>query len=245
MRGLSAQGRKPMHRFACGALFAVLAAALSASLPAQEPTHTVLPAAVERVVRGHALSPESFALVVQELGSEEPMLQHNATVPLNPASTIKLLTTYAALDVLGPAHTWQTELYALGPVTDGVLQGDLLLKGSGDPFLVEDQLRNMLKALRRTGIERIEGNLILDGSFFDASVTAEQPIDNQAGRAYNTRPNAVLANFQAVTFHFYPHPNGRDVIIRSDPELPNLSVDNRLRQREGACAGYQLSLIHI
>src|SRR5690606_795346 len=136
-------------------------------------------------------------------------------------------------------HVWQTGLYALGPVEDGVLHGDLLLRGSGDPFLVEDQLRNMLKALRRSGIERVEGNLILDGSFFDESVARDAPIDNEAGRAYNTLPSAVIANFQAVTFYFYPHANGRDVIIRSDPELPNLSIVNRLRQREVACTGYQ------
>lgn len=228
-----------MRQLAACALCALVAGVLAGAVTAQESVATVLPASVERVVHGHNLPAESFALVVQELGSANPVLQHNADVPLNPASTIKLLTTFAALDALGPAHTWQTELYALGPVADGVLQGDLLLKGGGDPFLVEDQLRNMLKALRRTGIERVEGNLILDGSFFDASVAADDPIDNQAGRAYNTRPNAVLANFQAVTFYFYPHPNGRDVIIRSDPELPNLSIDNRLRLRDGACAGYQ------
>lgn len=219
--------------------FLLLAASapLFAQVPA--PANTELPSAVTRVVRGHSLPAESFALQVQEVGSSEPLLQHNAGLPLNPASTIKLLTTFAALDSLGPAHVWQTELYALGPVEDGVLQGDLLLKGSGDPFLVEDQLRNMLKALRRYGIERVEGNLILDGSYFDESVARDGPIDNQAGRAYNTLPSAVIANFQAVTFYFYPHANGRDVIIRSDPELPNLSIVNRLRQREGACTGYQ------
>src|SRR5690606_28946220 len=103
------------------------------------PQAAELPAAVTRVLRGHSLPAESFALQVQEVGSAEPLLQHNADLPLNPASTIKLLTTFAALDSLGPAHVWQTELYTLGPIDNGVLQGDLLLRGSGDPFLVEDQ----------------------------------------------------------------------------------------------------------
>jgi len=104
---------------------------------------------------------------------------------------------------------------------------------------VEDQLRGMLKSLQRAGVERIEGNLVLDGSYFDASVTDSELIDNQAGRSYNTNPNAVIANFQAMTFFFYPHPNGRDVIIHTDPRLPNVKINNRLSQVNRACGGYQ------
>lgn len=199
----------------------------------------VLPAALAQVVRGHGLPSGSYAMLVQEVGSDTPLLAVDPGLALNPASTIKLLTTYVALDTLGPTYTWKTELYALGPVADGVLEGDLLLKGGGDPFLVEEQLRSMLKALRRAGVEHIRGNLVLDGGYFDASVAAEALIDDQIGRAYNTRPHAAIANFQAVTFYFYPHQNGRDVIVRSDPALPNLYIDNRLRQQEGPCAGYQ------
>lgn len=206
---------------------------------AQANTAASLPGPLLRVIRGHGLPEHSYSMLVQEVGSDTPLLAVNPALALNPASTIKLLTTFVALETLGPAYTWKTELYALGPVVDGVLEGDLLLKGGGDPFLVEEQLRSMLKTLRRSGIEHIRGNLILDGSYFDASVGAAERIDNEVGRAYNTRPHATIANFQAVTFYFYPHPNGREVIIRSDPVLPNLSIDNRLRQRDGACSGYQ------
>jgi serine-type D-Ala-D-Ala carboxypeptidase/endopeptidase (penicillin-binding protein 4) len=191
------------------------------------------------VIRGHGLPADSYSFLVQEVGAEQPLLSVNATQSMNPASTMKLVTTFAALELLGPAYNWRTEMYALGPIVDGTLEGDLLLKGSGDPFMVEEQLRSMLKALQRNGVERIRGNLVLDGSFYDPSVERDELIDNQGGRSYNTRPHALMANFQSVTFYFYPHSNGRDVIIRSDPVLPNLSIDNRLRQREGACTGYQ------
>src|SRR5690606_23959865 len=112
-------------------------------------------------------------------------------------------------------------------------------KGGGDPFLVEEQLRNMLKALQRTGIQHITGNLLLDGSYFDPTVEEAQSIDNQNGRTYNTNPNALMSNFQAVTFYFYPHPDGRNVVITSDPQLPNLRITNRLRQVDRPCNGYQ------
>lgn len=207
---------------------------------AQEvPPNSEVPQRIQRVVDGHKLPETSFSFLVQEVGTDTPLFSMNASIPMNPASAIKTVTTLAALESLGPAFNWQTELYALGPVSNGVLQGDLLMKGGGDPFLVEDQLRNMLKSLQRAGVEHITGNLVLDGSYFDASAENGELIDNQAGRAYNTRPNAVIANFQAMTFFFYPHPNGRDVIIHTDPRLPNVKVTNRLRLANRSCGGYQ------
>lgn len=198
-----------------------------------------IPPRVQRVLDGHNLPENSVSFFVREVGAADPLFAFNADQPMNPASTAKTITTLAALETLGPAFTWKTELYALGTVADGILQGDLLLKGGGDPFLVEEQLRSMLKALQRTGIEYITGNLVLDGSYFDPSVEQEESLDNQGGRSYNTNPNAVISNFQTVTFYFYPDPNGRNVIIHTDPQLPNLNIDNRLRQVNGACRGYQ------
>ena len=199
----------------------------------------IIPPRVQLVMDGHNLPNNSVSFFVREVGAANPLLAYNANQPMNPASAVKTITTLAALESLGPAFTWKTELYALGSVADGILQGDLLLKGGGDPFLVEEQLRSMLKALQRTGIEYITGNLVLDGSYFDPSVEQEESLDNQGGRSYNTNPNAVISNFQSVTFYFYPDPNGRNVIIHTDPQLPNLRIDNRLRQVNGACRGYQ------
>lgn len=204
-----------------------------------DPDFGNIPEAVQLVIDGHGLPASSFSLLVQELGAETPLLARNTGIAFNPASAIKTLTTLAALEELGPAFTWRTELYALGPVSNGVLQGDLLMKGGGDPFLVEEQLRNMLKALQRNGIQHITGNLVLDGSYFDPTVEEAESIDNQNGRTYNTNPNALISNFQAVTFYFYPHPDGRNVVIRADPQLPNLRITNRLRQVDRPCGGYQ------
>jgi len=203
------------------------------------PANAPIPDRIERIIDGHNLPESSFSFYVQAVGADAPRFVFNAGKPMNPASAVKTITTFAALESLGPAFTWQTELYALGPIENGVLRGDLLVKGGGDPFLVEDQLRGMLKSLQRAGVERIQGNLVLDGSYFDPSVTGDELIDNQAGRAYNTRPSAVIANFQAMTFYFYPHPNGQDVIIHSDPRLPNVKITNRLRLVNRSCGGYQ------
>lgn len=198
-----------------------------------------IPAEVRVVTTGHNIPADAYTLLVQEVGNLTPLIAVNTERPMNPASTIKTLTTLAGLDILGPNYSWKTEIYALGPVNDGTLQGDLLIRGGADPFLVEEHVRSMLKVLQRRGITRITGDLILDNSLFDDSVRTDSAMDNQSGRAYNVLPEALLFNFQVVNFYFYPHDNGRDVIIRSDPALPNLNINNRLQLRDGACTGFQ------
>ncbi|MBC53760.1 MAG: D-alanyl-D-alanine carboxypeptidase/D-alanyl-D-alanine-endopeptidase [Gammaproteobacteria bacterium] len=198
-----------------------------------------VPPTVRLVTNGHDFPDDAYALLVQEVGNSTPLLAVNSALPMNPASTIKTLTTLAGLEVLGADYTWETGIHALGPVINGTLQGDLLIRGGADPFLVEEHVRSMLKVLRRRGVQRITGDLIVDNSLFDTSVRAGSPVDNQSGRAYNVLPEALLFNFQVVNFFFYPHDNGRDVIIRSDPALPNLTINNRLQLREGPCTGFQ------
>jgi serine-type D-Ala-D-Ala carboxypeptidase/endopeptidase (penicillin-binding protein 4) len=225
---------KPLRK---AALFALVLASFTVSALAQ-PVNTP-PPAVQLVINGHRFPADSYALLVHEIGAAEPLLAVNADATLNPASTMKLVTTLAALETLGPTYSWRTEVFALGEVANGTLHGDLLIRGGGDPFLVEEHLRSLLKTVQRRGIRAISGNLILDSSRFDASVSLGPSMDNQSNRAYNVLPHALLSNFQAVNFYFYPHANGRDIVIQADPPLPNLRIENRLTQATGACTGFQ------
>src|SRR6202167_6336144 len=94
-----------------------------------------LPATVARALREAAMPPASVSLFVQEVGGRRPRLEFNDEQPMNPASVMKLVTTYAALELLGPAFTWNTSAYANGSMQGDVLEGDLVLKGGGDPKL--------------------------------------------------------------------------------------------------------------
>lgn len=211
-------------------------------LPAQaqeETTDPELPRGVRFVIDGYQLPPGSYTLLAREIGQSEPLLSVNAGRPMHPASTIKILTTLAGLERLGPGYRWHTQVYALGQVEDGTLKGDLLIKGGGDPFLTEDRFRRLLKALQRQGIERISGDLVIDASLFTPEVSQGKPIDNAGNRVYNVLPHPLMVNFRAVNFYFYPAPDGRNVVIRADPALPNLTIDNRLTLRDGPCRGYQ------
>lgn len=198
-----------------------------------------IPPEIRVITNGHNFPADAYTLLVQEVGNPTPLLAINTGQPMNPASTIKTLTTLAGLELLGPDYTWKTQIHALGTISDGTLQGDLLIRGGADPFLVEEHVRSMLKVLQRRGVNRITGDLIIDNSLYDPSVRDDTPMDNQSGRAYNVAPDALLFNFQIVNFYFYPHHNGRDVIIRSDPTLPNLTIRNQLQLRDAACTGFQ------
>jgi len=196
-----------------------------------------LPAGVRSVLNLRQLPQDSLSIHVQDLETGDVVLEWLPNAPRNPASTMKLLTTLVALDMLGPSYRWKTDIYALGNVQAGRLEGDLLLKGYGDPFLVTERVWQMLRNLRHQGIDEIAGDLLLDDSFFDIGAYDPGAFDSQPLRAYNVAPNALLTNFKAVRYWF--EPNGQSVNVRVDPELENLSVDNRLHVAPGSCRGYQ------
>ena len=196
-----------------------------------------LPAGVRSALNVRDIPHDSLSIHIEDVDTGEVVLQWLAGEPRNPASTMKLLTTLVALDMLGPAYRWKTDVYALGEISGGRLDGDLLLKGHGDPFLVTDRVWQMLRAIRRLGIDEITGDLLIDDSYFDTGDYDPAAFDRQPLRAYNVAPNALLMNFKVVRYWF--EPNGSKVTVRLDPALDNLRVDNRLRVAKAPCRGYQ------
>ena len=198
-----------------------------------------LPRGLKLITEGHSLPASSYSFLVQEIDAAEAKLAVNINEPRNPASAIKTLTTLVALDELGPAYWWPTEVYTLGTIKAGVLHGDLLLKGYGDPYLVTENFWKLVQAIRRQGIHHITGDLVIDDTYFD--VPAEDPgeFDNKPERTYNVLPNALLVNYKATYFHFYADRKSNKVIVKTDPELPNLIMNNNLRLGKGRCRGFQ------
>ncbi|HEY5567242.1 MAG TPA: D-alanyl-D-alanine carboxypeptidase/D-alanyl-D-alanine-endopeptidase [Gammaproteobacteria bacterium] len=201
-----------------------------------------LPPGVALVLTGHGISPDDVSILVQEGDAEEPILSHLADVPRNPASVMKLVTTWVALEVLGPAYEWPTEVYFGGEFDGRVLHGDLGIKGYGDPFLVVEEFWKMLRVLRGLGLQDIEGDLLLDDSHFSVVEDAPGSFDGEPYRTYNVVPSALMANFKAVRFQFFADPvNGR-VNIATDPLLSNLDIKNRINLVEGPCRGFQAGI---
>ena len=200
---------------------------------------TALPPPVEARLDHRQVPHETTSIYVEDLQTGEVLVRWKDSVPRNPGSTIKLLTTLAALDTLGPTYTWQTDVYAMGEVVDGTLHGDLLLKGNGDPYLVTERVWQLVRRIRQLGIDEIAGDLLLDDSHFELNGHDPAAFDRQPLRAYNVAPNALLMNFKAVRFWFEPLRDSGRVHIWTDPELVNLEIDNRLRTAPGPCRGYQ------
>ena len=206
-------------------------------LPVQAAPAEALPAEVAQVLKRHGLSDRGLSVYVHEVGQPEALLTVAADAPRNPASTMKLLTTLVALEELGPAYTWKTEAYASAPVRDGVLEGDLYVKGYGDPYLVIEHFWRFLRALRKGGLSEIRGDLVIDQGFFEPASGQPTDFDRRPHRAYNVQPHALLVNFQAVNFRFLPQPRQQRVQIVADPQPAQLAIDNRVRLTNGPCGG--------
>lgn len=199
----------------------------------------VLPEPVRAALTVRQVPDESLSVLVQDLDSGKIILSWNENVSRNPGSTIKLLTTLVAADVLGPAYAWNTDVYVLGDVENGRLDGDLLLKGYGDPFLVTERVWQLLRRIRQLGIREINGDLQIDDSYFYPGDHDPAAFDRQPLRAYNVAPNALLMNFKVVRYWFEPQQDSGTVRVWLDPPMENLAVDNQLSIEPGACRGYQ------
>ncbi|MEL7449377.1 MAG: D-alanyl-D-alanine carboxypeptidase/D-alanyl-D-alanine-endopeptidase [Pseudomonadota bacterium] len=196
-----------------------------------------LPTQVGRVLDALKLGDETLSVYVAPLDGGDPVMAWNADTPRNPASAVKLVTTLAAIEVLGPAYRWETEAYTLGPLDDGTLDGDLILRGGGDPFMTAERFWSFLRGLRARGVERIAGDLVIDASYFDVIPEDPRAFDGEPYRSYNVQPHALLLNFKTVSFQFFP--DGKAVRVVPDPPLANLTLDNRLRTANKACRGFQ------
>ena len=196
---------------------------------------TALPEPVARILVQRKLPESSFSAWVQRVDAAEPLLTFNADVPRNPASVMKLVTTFAALETLGPTYQWRTEAYVDGRIEGGRLTGDLLLKGYGDPYLVTERLWLLQRELRNRGLREIDGDLVVDNSWLAREELDPGAFDGQPYRAYNALPDALLVNFQAVNFLFRPDATRGRVEIIPDPVLANVEIRNNMRLFRGGC----------
>lgn len=185
-----------------------------------------LPDPVSDALRRAHIPLDSVGIVVQESHARQPIVSQNANLAMNPASTMKLLTTLVGLETLGPAYRWKTEAYLDGKLENGVLNGNLVFKGYGDPKLTIEQFWLWLHELRLRGLREIRGDLVLDHSFFQVTNHDPAEFDNDPTRAYNVGANALLLNFNALHLRLIPA-NGHATALL-EPELAGYTLTNRI-----------------
>jgi serine-type D-Ala-D-Ala carboxypeptidase/endopeptidase (penicillin-binding protein 4) len=194
-----------------------------------------VPREVADALRAASVPLSSVAIVVQEVGAPRASLSLNAGEAFNPASVMKLFTTLAALELLGPAYHWKTEAYADGTLRDGVLEGNLVLKGFGDPRLDYESFWMLLRELRGRGLREIRGDLVLDRSFFAPDEGAPGDFDGEALRPYNVLPDALLVHYRSLRFLFLPEADRDRVGVWVMPRPPGMEVSSHLKLTAGPC----------
>lgn len=198
--------------------------------------NTPLPEEVKKVLKKHKLPASSLSLYIKEVDKVTPLIANEIITPRNPASVIKLVTTYAALEILGPNHTWQTNFYALGETQGETLNGDLLMLGSGDPFLVQEKLLHILNGIQTRGIKHINGDFVIDNSIFSKELGTTADFDNEPLRAYNVFPDAALLNFNTMNLIFYPEKDRLKIF--TEPANDNLEIRNLVQLSNSSCRGF-------
>jgi D-alanyl-D-alanine carboxypeptidase/D-alanyl-D-alanine-endopeptidase (penicillin-binding protein 4) len=155
------------------------------------------------------------------------LLEHNAGTPLMPASNMKIVTSAAALSLLKPEFRFKTHLLTDGRINGETLQGNLYLKGFGDPVLTDERLQQLMQELRFLGVRSVTGNLIADDSFFDQERVGRGWKSTYGAAAYSAQISALSLNLNTVEVRVRPTQVGRPANITLKPESNFFQVVNQ------------------
>ncbi len=200
-----------------------------------------LPPEIEAALARAKLPRDAVTLAVADADARlPPRLWHRADVAVNPASIAKLATTFAALELLGPAWTWTTPVFMDGTVQGGTLQGNLYLKGQGDPRLVMERLWLLMRRVQGLGVRRIAGDIVLDRSAFEVPPQDPGAFDGEPHRPYNAAPDALLVNYRAMVLQFTPQ--GNVALLQVEPPMAGLQVPASVPLQSGDCNDWRTAL---
>ena len=198
-----------------------------------------LPPAVRAALERAQVPPEAVSILVQPVGPRSTTrLSHRAQVSMNPASVMKLITTFAALETLGPSFTWRTPVFVEGTLRDGTLTGNLYIKGQGDPKLVVERLWLLMRRVRSLGIQKIDGDIVLDHSAFQVGAPDPGDFDGEPFRPYNASPDALLFNFKSVIMTSVPDRANMSARVNFEPPLAGVAMQAQVPLSEGPCGDY-------
>ena len=199
-----------------------------------------LPVSVQAALAQSGLPAGALSVLVAPAHTTgAPAVGVQASLAVNPASVMKLVTTYAALDVLGPGYRWRTGFYADGPVADGVLRGNLYIRGGGDPKWVMERITESMLAVQAQGVRLVRGDLVLDQSAFSLPRQDPAAFDGEHLRPYNATPEALLVNFKSLVLGLVPDARAGVARVTFEPPLAGVQVDASVPLSNTACADWR------
>lgn len=198
-----------------------------------------IPPSVINALKNAGIPLRSVAIVVHGVDAGQPLISHNSRQAMNPASAMKLVTTYAALELLGPSYSWKTEALTDVLPVNGQLDGHLYLRGSGDPRLALEQFWLFLRQLRARGVSDINGDLVLDRRAFSLPAHDPAEFDNEPLRPYNAGPDALLINLKSLRLTLQPDAGQKSVTIIPETPSDRLRIVNRLKLSDDSCGDWR------
>ena len=227
----------PLHRLLTATLLGLGLAAGTAN------AQNRLPPEVNAALARAKVPAEALAVLVVDVDGRAPArLSHRTGVPMNPASVMKLVTTFAALDTLGPTYTWTTPVYVEGTARNGTLYGNVYIKGQGDPKLVMERLWLLLRRVQGLDIKTIAGDIVLDRSAFEVAAPDPGEFDGERLRPYNAAPDALLLNYKSVVMTFVPDRSANAAHVSYDPPLAGVQLQTHVPLIETDCGDYRAAL---
>ena len=201
-----------------------------------------LPPEVRTALQRAGIPADALGAMVLDAQNGRRVLATQAQRPINPASLMKLLTTMAALDRLGPAWTWATPVWLNGSINNGVLEGHLHIKGSGDPKLVQERLWLLLRRVQQLGVREIRGDIVIDQSAFSVPEANPGDFDGESLRPYNVRAAALLLNYRTVVYSFVPDVAAGVARVLTEPPMAGLNVERTVPLSAGPCGDWRAAL---
>ena len=222
------------HRKITMKIFFLLCVVVSVSVSAE------VPQPFKSLINKYNFKKDSYSFAVKNLTNpQKKAIIYNGSKNFNPASLTKIITSFIALDKLGPNYKWRSDFYYTGQLNDDILEGDLIFVGRGDASFSTDNLESLIREIQKKGIKKIEGNLILNKSYF-GKIPNSIDFDDDPMRAYNVLPNAISIQSNTINFKFKPQNN--NVKIEAKPDLKYLKIKNNLRLSQKNCVSWKQAL---
>lgn len=200
-----------------------------------------LPAPVVQALQAENVPLENVSIYVQRVDAPQALLSYQSDVPRNPASVMKLVTSYAALDLLGPSYRWKTQFYGLNLPQQGKLQGGLWVKGSGDPALNTPHLAEVASELQqKLNLNEICCEILLDNSVFAPQNFDAAAFDGKPYRAYNAPAEGLMVNQQAIRLQLIP--SNEKVTVVAYPNWSSLIKRIDIKPIAGECGDWKNNL---
>ena len=212
----------------------------SAGQAASQKSAPSLPAPIQKALNSCKVPKGDFSLSVIPLTDKGTTLKFNGATPRVPASSAKVITSAAALQLLGPAKVWTTRFVSSAePDKNGVLNGDLYLVGHGAPSLTIERFWLLVDNLRARGVKEIKGNIIADRSHFDVTPIDPFAFDGEGNRPYNLGPDALMVNSRSFFIKIRPDKEAGVAYLYPEPRIAGVKLPESIPLSKEGCGAWR------